>query len=388
MRTLKDGPRLPSVSPPAGPQLRRICTARAGGAVAIRYLSHRARWVAAATFVAVAGVVAAVALPDGGDGSEGESAARGARWAAQPSSPLERTEVGTARVGRFIYVVGGFVPDLDTTPQVARYDIRSRAWTLVAPMPLGVNHAAVAAGGGRCRGDLYVYGGYTAGGALAGEIDALQRYEPETGTWTTLRGSGIPRAAAALTAVDCSLYAIGGASGGTALRTVQIYDIRRDRWRRAASLRVAREHLASVAIKGRLLALGGRAGGRNLDVVEELDPRAGKWLRRPRIPTARSGFGAVAVRGWAVVVGGEELSPGGETIRPVQAFDPRSGRWRGLPGMLTPRHGLGVVTDGLRVFALEGGPQPGASYSAVNETLQLPASVLPRRGRFLRTSPG
>jgi N-acetylneuraminic acid mutarotase len=343
----------------------------------MRGLARRRVWLVAGALAALAATALIVAVLSGGNEANGGTATRSARWVALQPSPLERSEIGAARIGRFIYVVGGFVaPDLATTDQVARYDVATGSWSLVAPLPIGVNHPAVAAGGGRCRGDLYVYGGYTANGSLSGETDALQRFDPDTGIWTVLPGSGVPRGAAALTAVGCSLYAVGGASAGTARRTVQTYDIRSDRWRRAPSLRVAREHLASVAIRGRILAFGGRDSGGNLDTVEELDSRGGKWRRRPPVPTPRSGFGAAPVRGWAVVVGGEELSEGGETIRAVEAFDPRTRRWRKLPGMLTPRHGLGVASRGLRVFAIEGGPRPGGSFSATLEVLWIPRRLL------------
>ena len=352
-------------------------------------LGRRRRWLIAGAASALAATALIVALVSGDDEANGGTAARSARWASLQPSPLERSEIGAARIGRFIYAVGGFTaPDLATTDQVARYDIAAGSWSLVAPLPIGVNHPAVAAGDGRCRGDLYVYGGYTASGSLSQETDVLQRFDPGTGSWTLLPGSGVPRGAATLTAVGCSLYAIGGASAGTARRTVQAYDIRRDRWRRASSLRVAREHLASVAIRGRILAFGGRDSGGNLDTVEELDSRGGKWRRRPAVPTPRSGFGAAVVRGWAVLVGGEELSEGTDTIRPVEAFDPRSRRWRKLPGMLTPRHGLGVASLGLRVFGIEGGPRPGGSFSAAFEVLRIPARLLPTRGRFRDPSPG
>jgi Kelch motif len=352
-------------------------------------LPRRRIWLVAGVVAAVGATGLIVALLSGGNEANGGTGARSARWVALQPSPLERTESAAARIGRFIYVVGGFIaPDGATTDQVARYDIASGSWSLVAPLPIGVNHPAVAAGGGRCRGDLYVYGGYTASGSLAGEVDALQRYDPETGSWATLTGSGIPRGAAALTAVACSLYAIGGASAGKALRAVQVYDINRNRWRRGPGLRVAREHLASVAVGGRILAFGGRDSGRNLDATEELDTRTGKWRRRPALPTPRSGFGAAAVRGWAVVVGGEELSEGTDTIRPVEAFDPRSRRWRKLPGMRTPRHGLGVASRGLRIFAIEGGPRPGGSFSTVVEVLRVPARLLDLRSRFPDPPPG
>src|SRR5262245_33565098 len=103
-----------------------------------------------------------VLLTDGGDASTGSSAPA-SRWSALQPSPLDRTEVGSARIGRFVYVVGGFsAPDGKTTDHVARYDIDSGSWGVLTPMPVGVNHPAVASAGGR----LYVFGGYTASGGL------------------------------------------------------------------------------------------------------------------------------------------------------------------------------------------------------------------------------
>lgn len=341
-------------------------------------IGHPARWLIVAGLAALAAIAAAVALLVDGNEANGGTTARAGGWFTLQPSPLERTEVGAGRVGRFLYVVGGFIaPDAETTSQVVRYDTAAGTWAPVAQLPIAVNHAAVAAGTGRCRGQLYVYGGFTATGSLSGEVDALQRYDPRTNAWTTLAGSGIPRGAATLASVGCSLYAIGGAGGGVVHRTVQVYDIRRGAWRQAASMRVAREHLASVAIKGRILVFGGRDFGKNLDATEELDTRTGKWRRRPPVPTPRSGFGAAAVRGWAVIVGGEQLSEGTETIRPVEVFDPRTRRWRRVSGMITPRHGLGVISSGLRVFAIEGGARPGGSFSTALEMLRLPARLFP-----------
>src|SRR5262245_40954073 len=155
--------------------------------------------------------VATIALVAGEDEADGGLPKSG-RWTNLPSSPLSRTEVGAARIGSSIYVVGGFVaPNLDTIDQAARYDIDSRHWSAIAPMPLGVNHPAVAASGGQ----VYVYGGYAASGSLSGETDALQRFDPATGAWTRLAGSGIPRGAATLAAVGGRLFAIGGTRGGT-----------------------------------------------------------------------------------------------------------------------------------------------------------------------------
>ncbi|MGH2983079.1 MAG: Kelch repeat-containing protein [Solirubrobacterales bacterium] len=332
------------------------------------------RWrLALAGLLAVAGApaVALLAADENADGVR----AGGGRWASLQPSPLARTEVGAARVGRTIYVVGGFLPpDGATGNQVARYDIETGTWALAAPMPIAVNHPALAVSGGR----IFVYGGFTDSGALTGETDALQRYDPATDSWATLTGSGVRRGAATLAPVGRRLYAIGGVGGGAVQRLVQVYELRSGSWSGGPPMRVAREHLASGVIGDRIIVLGGRDAGRNLDAVEVLSTRTRKWKRLPRLRTARSGFQAAVVKGHLVAVGGEQLDEGDQTIAPVEIYDPAEKRWRALPAMLTPRHGLGVASRGRTVFAIEGGPQPGLTFSSALEALRVPRSLLNR----------
>ncbi len=330
------------------------------------------RWrLALAGLLAVAGAtaVALLATDENADGVR----ATGGRWVSLQSSPMTRTEVGAAQVGRFIYVVGGFLPpDGAISNQVARYDTKAGTWHLAAPMPIAVNPPAVAARGGR----LFVYGGYTEVGALSGETDALQSYNPATDSWTTLAGSGVKRGAATLAPVGRRLYAIGGAISGAAQTLVQVFDISEGTWGSGPPMRVAREHLASGVIGGRILVLGGRDAGRNLDAVEVFNTRTRKWKTLPHLRAARSGFQAAVVRGHLVAVGGEQLAEGTQTIAPVELYDPERKRWRALPAMITPRHGLGVASRGRTVFAAEGGPQPGLAFSNALEALRVPRSAL------------
>ncbi|HYP48179.1 MAG TPA: kelch repeat-containing protein, partial [Thermoleophilaceae bacterium] len=97
----------------------------------------------------------------------GAAAAAGAMHEAQPAStrawralapaPLERSEVAAARIGRHVYVVGGFERRSAASSAVLeRYDIRTNRWRRLRSMPVQLNHAAAAASGGR----LYVHGGY------------------------------------------------------------------------------------------------------------------------------------------------------------------------------------------------------------------------------------
>ena len=100
----------------------------------------------------------------------------------------------------------------------------------------------------------------------------------------------------------------------------------------------------------------------------------------PSLRVPRSGFQATAFRNRVIAVGGEQLAEGNRTIAAVEIYNPRRKRWRFLAPMRTPRHGVGVVSKGRRVFAIEGGPQPGASYSSILEFLDVPNRRLaPRR---------
>jgi hypothetical protein len=79
---------------------------------------------------------------------------------------------------------------------------------------------------------------------------------------------------------------------------------------------------------------------------------------------------AAATRGRRVVVFGGEEAAG--TIREVEIYNPTSRKWSALPDMRTPRHGLGGVSFGARVYAVEGGPQPGFHFSRALEALDVP----------------
>jgi N-acetylneuraminic acid mutarotase len=293
--------------------------------------------------------------------------ARTDRWTALASAPLERTEVAAARIGRFIYVVGGFERESGrSTGAVERYDTRRDRWRRLRSMPLTLDHATAAA----YRGRLYVHGGYTAG--LAQPTGALFEYVPERNRWRRLQAAPTPRAAHALAVIGRRLYAAGGANDSGSLKSLEIYDFRRRRWLRGPSFPgPARNHTTGVASGGRFYVLAGRDSG-NFTVAERYDPRRRAWERLPDLRTARGGIASARLRdGRIAVFGGENLTPGGTTIREAELFDPRRRRWERLPDMRTPRHGLGGVALGSRVYAIEGGVRPGFSFSDAIEALDV-----------------
>ena len=300
-----------------------------------------------------------------GCGGEREPAAA-AGWQSLRPATLERTEVAAARVGRFIYVMGGFERSSATSAATERYDIERDRWRRVADMPAALNHAAAVA----YRGRVYVLGGYSSPTGLSQEVATLYRYNPERDRWHRLPSAPTARGALAAGVIKGRLYAAGGAAAGRALTTLEIYDFERRRWRAGPDMATAREHLAGAVARGRFYALAGRSGGTNFAVAEAYDPRARRWRAVPAMRKERGGIGAATVRGGRIVVAGGEETAG--TIREVELYNPSTRRWRALPDLPTPRHGLGVVSRGRRVFAIEGGDRPGYAFTNAIEALLVP----------------
>jgi N-acetylneuraminic acid mutarotase len=305
----------------------------------------------------------------GAAGGCGSSAAPDAseRWTALAPSTLERTEVAAARVGRYVYVVGGFAKQTGTTTRIVeRYDLGRDRWRRVRSMPIGLNHTTAVA----YRGKVYVHGGYRARRSLSSASSRLYRYDPLRNRWRRLRDSPTPRAAQAAAVVGHRLYVAGGANSHGSLRSLEVYDFRRGRWQRGPSFPgPRRNHTTGAASGGRFYVIAGR-DMRNLTAVDRYDPRRRTWRRVAPMLTPRGGIASARLPdGRIVVFGGELLVPGGTTIKQVEVYSPRRNRWRRLPDMLTPRHGLGGVSFGRRVYAIEGGPQPGFHFSNAIESL-------------------
>jgi N-acetylneuraminic acid mutarotase len=329
--------------------------------------------VLAAVIACAAAATALITVSADGD-DERVTGSREDAWTSLRPATLDRTEVAAARVGRKVYVVGGFERRSNgTTAAVERYDITRNRWRRVRSMPVGVNHPAAVA----YRGDVYVLGGYRAAGDLKGEVSSLFRYDPVRNRWSRLPSAPTRRAALAVGVIGGKLYAAGGANSSGALKTLEIYDFKRRRWSRGPDMSVAREHLAGAVAGGAFYVLAGRAAGQgNFKLVERYRPSLGRWERLPDMKKPRGGIAAAAVGRRVVVFGGEEAAG---TIAEVEIYDPALGRWTGLPDMKTPRHGLGGVSLGRRVYAIEGGPRPGLYYSQAIELLTIAAARVAAR---------
>ncbi|MDQ3588616.1 MAG: hypothetical protein M3375_09760, partial [Actinomycetota bacterium] len=160
---------------------------------------------ALALLFAIAAVVTALAVDTQEDvARDGVGSTQTKRWKALKGAPSARTEVAAARIGRSIYVVGGFERSSGATVgTLERYDIRRNRWRRLRSLPVAVNHPTAIS----YRGRLYVHGGYRARRSLGSATARLWAYSPRRNRWSRLPASPSPRAAHALGIVGGRLYA-------------------------------------------------------------------------------------------------------------------------------------------------------------------------------------
>jgi N-acetylneuraminic acid mutarotase len=181
-----------------------------------------------------------------------------------------------------------------------------------------------------------------------------------------------PTKRAALTAgvIGDRLYAAGGVDPSGPQKRLEIFDFAKRRWSTGPSMLFSREHLAGAVSGSAFYVLSGRASGQgNFTFAERFVPKRNRWETLPRSSKPRGGIAAATLAdGRIVLLGGEEAEG---TIEEVELYDPKRRRWSKLPSMRTPRHGLGAVARGQRVYAIEGGVQPGLFYSDAIEALDV-----------------
>jgi serine/threonine protein kinase/N-acetylneuraminic acid mutarotase len=127
----------------------------------------------------------------------------GERWTVAADIPTPREHLGAASDGRYVYAVGGReLSAAENVPVLERYDPATDSWTELAAMPKNVGSVGAAYVGGM----LVAVGGESTTEAS----DAVQAYDVKAKQWSQLPALPSPRHGAAVTALNDSLFVIGG----------------------------------------------------------------------------------------------------------------------------------------------------------------------------------
>ncbi|XP_012273643.1 kelch-like protein 18 [Orussus abietinus] len=213
-------------------------------------------------------------------------------WTSIAPMQHRRMETGTASLGEYLYVCGGF-HDSTTLDTVERYSPERNQWEEVEPMTRKREDAGVEA----FRGCIYVLGGH---GKPDGPIlDSVERFDPRTESWREATPMLSRRCMHGAAVLNGKLYACGGFAYennvcGT-LGSVEVYDPVADRWQFVAPMNERRGGLALVANAGKLWAIGGSNDSGYRATVEVYDPEADSWSFDVPLSTVKGGIQAAVI---------------------------------------------------------------------------------------------
>lgn len=215
------------------------------------------------------------------------------RWASMPSMATHRHGLGVGILEGPMYAVGGH-DGWSYLNTVERWDPQSRQWSYVAPMNTQRSTAGVAVLNNR----LYVVGGRDGSSCLR----SVECYDPHTNKWTMCASMSKRRGGVGLGVVNGYLFALGGhdapAVNPSASRfdCVERYDPQTDTWTSIAPMSLGRDATGVCLLGGKLFAVGGYDGQSYLDLVEAYDPQTNEWEKMASLPAGRAGMSVVVVK--------------------------------------------------------------------------------------------
>jgi len=279
-------------------------------------------------------------------------------WRSERRLDAVRDESRADRSGSRIYLVGG-ISSLDlgagTAASVAvfeRYDVRTRRYVRLPPLPERLNHVGVAAH----NGDIYVVGGLTDQIQRAEPTRDAWRYRTAERRWEAIAPMPTARGGHGVAVVGDRLYAIGGRSFQQRLASVDIYDLRTGRWSEGAPMPTPRDHVGIGVHRGHIYAAGGRQDkDYSLGAFERYDPAHDRWTRLPDLPRPASSFELVHVNGRLVAAGGGDGNSDPAWVSgQTWAYAPADRRWSQLAPMPQPKHGYAAAAADGRLYVFGG----------------------------------
>ena len=253
--------------------------------------------------------------------------------------------------------------------EVERFD--GRTWTAETTLPAGgLNAPAAVALGGR----IYVIGGFDGLGNVP--TDRVSAYDIATRRWTELAPLPSPRGGHAAVVLDGRIHVLGGGNAVSTIADHSVYDPTTNEWSERAPLTRPKGSPAAVVFGGRIYAIGGRSGASDYGDVDVYDAARNRWTRGPRI-APRGTSGAVVYRGAIYVFGGESQAEE-RTLSAVMRLTSRAKSWKRVSTMPTARNYARAVLFRDAVYVVGGSRTPGASHGAAGSRVVERYSI-PRR---------
>lgn len=264
-------------------------------------------------------------------------------WKTAASTAKKRAEGVSWVADGKLFTTGGFESNaLAVSRDVNVYDPATNKWTLAAPTPDTMTHAAAVV-----DGDTVWVGTFF----LRDGVHSSRRvwkYDVSDDKWS--EGPQLPeaRGAGGLAIVGRELHAFGGLDINQKGRTEHWrldLDDADARWVTDTPLPEDNNHFGAVTLNGKIYVVGGLhdkvENTANRSTVRTYDPKTRKWglAASLPLPLAHIGPSTFAAGNAIVVAGGQTNDPNDREVhtRRVLRYDPAADRWRDLPQLPAAR---------------------------------------------------
>ncbi|XP_075556835.1 kelch-like protein diablo [Dermacentor variabilis] len=147
------------------------------------------------------------------------------------------------------------------------------------------------------------------------------------------------------------IYAMGGFDGRARLKTVERYDVKKNRWSMVADMNEVRSDASAAAACGRIYIAGGFTGEVTLNTVECYDPSTDAWTMVLTMPSPRRGLKAVAHKNMIYLIGGVDFMG---QLSSMTLLDIRRARVSDLPGIPLTKGNFGAAVLEGHIYAIGG----------------------------------
>jgi DNA-binding CsgD family transcriptional regulator len=244
------------------------------------------------------------------------------RWQTLAPMPTARFGLAAAVHENLIYAIAGETKQ-GVTGVVERYDPQTDSWSSLADKPTAVADVSAAVVGGK----IYVPGGRLSSGQAT---NVLEVYDPRLDVWNQRESLPLPVSGYALTAYEGKLYLFGGWDGENYLGIVYEYDPGRDIWSPRSSLSSPRAYAGAAVAGGEIYIMGGYDGRHVLSSSEIYQPEVDHdgydaWTESAPLPEPRYGMGITSLAEIIYLVGGNGIRD--QALSP-QGYITQTGEWQ------------------------------------------------------------
>eukprot|EP00808_Paulinella_micropora_P016671 g10369.t1 len=237
-----------------------------------------------------------------------------------------------------IYVLGGCILNATVAYQrsfplsVQRYDANEGKWEDTAGLSCprdGCNSAVI--------GDtIYAIGGYTG----TTRLRSVESFSARTKEWRSVAPMPTERCYGVAGVVDCDIYVAGGCDDKSTMSSVIRFDAKLNQWHEVASMTCPRLHGGGAVLQGFFYVVGGKGNGwpgRSWNTVEKYDPVRKAWGLVAPMSTERNCLAT------AVLNGGKDQND--THLSSVERYDPTTNSWEQVASMscVRPLHNVIIV---------------------------------------------